>query len=79
MVSRLLEDQALNGITLDGARHAVPSTTTLPELETGDLDDLDPRFAHFGDGERVALIAHDDARLQCNGVVGIVPLLAAAW
>ena len=54
----------------------MPAAPALPELEALDLDDFDTGFAHLGDRVRVALVSHDDARLQGHHVVAVIPLLA---
>ena len=46
------------------------------ELEPLDRDDLDARLAQRGVGARVALVGDDDAGLERDDVVAVVPLLA---
>ena len=60
----------------DRAGHAVPAAAALAELEALDRDDLDARLAHLRDRERVALVGDDDAGLERDDVVAVVPLLA---
>src|SRR3981081_2464157 len=69
------EAVALDGITREGAGHAVTSAAPLAELEAGEPRDLDPGVAHPRDRVRVALVRDDHARLDRHGVVGVVPLL----
>ena len=54
----------------------MPAATSLAELEALDRDDLDAGLAHLRDRERVALVGDDDAGLERDDVVAIVPLLA---
>src|ERR687897_1289461 len=65
-----------HGVPQERTGHAVAAAAALAQLETGDLDHLDPRLAHLGDRVRVALVGHDDARLEGDDVVAVVPLLA---
>ena len=60
----------------DRAGHAVPAAAALAELEALDRDDLDAGLAHLRDRERVALVGDDDAGLEGDDVVAVVPLLA---
>ena len=46
------------------------------ELEALDRDDLDARLAQRGVGAGVALVGDDDAGLEGDDVVAVVPLLA---
>ena len=52
------------------------AATTAPEFGTGNGDDLDPRSAQQGIGIDVAVVSDDDARLEGDHVVAVVPLLA---
>src|SRR3954452_6114865 len=63
-------------IALQGACHAVPAAASLAELEAGDLHDVHARLAHLRDRVRVALVGDDNARLEGDDVVAVVPLLA---
>src|SRR5690242_2558323 len=67
---------ALDCIAGQRAGHAMASAAALAKLESRDRDDFDSRFSHLGDGVRVSLIRDDDARLDRDRVVGVVPLLA---
>jgi hypothetical protein len=66
-------------VALQRAGHAVAAAAALAELEAGDLDHLDTGLAHLGDRVGVALVGHDDARLEGDDVVAVVPLLALCW
>src|SRR5918993_2205397 len=65
----------LDRVPLQRARHAVPAAAALAELEALDLEHLDPRLPHLGDGVGVPLVGDDDARLEGDDVVAVVPLL----
>ena len=52
------------------------TAAALAQLEALDLDHLDAGLAHLGDGVGVALVGDDDARLEGDDVVAVVPLLA---
>src|SRR6187402_3865293 len=60
----------------DRARHAVPATSALAQLEALDLDHLDTGLAHLVDRVGVALVGDDHAGLEGDDVVAVVPLLA---
>ena len=53
-----------------------PPPRPLPSSKPCDLDHLDARLAHLGDRVGVALVGDDDARLERDDVVAVVPLLA---
>ncbi len=74
--SRPRSRASVDRVPLNRASHAVPTAAALAQLEPGDRDHLDAGLAHLADGVRVALVRHHHARLECNGVIGIVPLLA---
>jgi hypothetical protein len=54
----------------------VTAATACPQLDSGDRDHLDAGLAHFAEGAGVALIGYRDARLQGNGIVGVILLCA---
>ena len=53
-----------------------PPPRPLPSSKPCDRDDLDAGLAHLRDRERVALVGDDDAGLERDDVVAVVPLLA---
>ena len=53
-----------------------PPPRPRPELAGGDGDDLDAGLAQGGVGQDVAVVADDDAGLERDDVVAVVPLLA---
>src|SRR4051812_23210139 len=59
-----------------GAGHAATAAAAPAELAGVDGDDLDAGLAQLGVRERVAVVADDDAGLQGDDVVAVVPLLA---
>ncbi len=61
------------------AGHAVRATATASELEAFDGDDFDAGLAQRGVGAGVALVGDDDAGLEGNDVVAVVPLLALGF
>src|SRR5918994_2438693 len=71
-----LPSDPLHRVPQERTGHAVAAAAALAQLETGDLDHLDARLAHLGDRVPVALVGHDDARLERDDVVAVVPLLA---
>ena len=76
---RITDSMSVIGIqrvALERTGHAVPAATALAQLEALDLDHLDPRRPHAGDGVGVALVGHDHAGLEGDDVVAVVPLLA---
>ena len=54
----------------------MPAATPAAELGAGDGDDLDALLAELGVGVGVAFVGDDDARLEGEQVVAVVPLLA---
>jgi hypothetical protein len=66
----------LDTITLERAGHAVTTTASLAQLKTCNIDHFHTGLTHLGNGVGIALVGHHDARLQGDGVIGIVPLLA---
>ena len=66
----------LHRVPQERAGHAVAAAAALAELEAGDLDHLDAGLAHLGDRVGVALVGDDDAGLEGDDVVAVVPLLA---
>ena len=58
------------------AGHAVGAAAAPAELEALDGDDLDAGLAQRGVGAGVALVGDDDAGLEGDDVVAVVPLLA---
>src|SRR3954471_14273016 len=65
----------LDGVSLDRAGHAARASTATAELAARDGDDFDALLAQVGVGRDVALVAHDDAGLDGQEVVPVVPLL----
>ncbi len=53
-----------------------PPPRPLPSSKPVDLDHLDAGLAHLGDRVGVPLVGDDDARLEGDDVVAVVPLLA---
>ena len=53
-----------------------PPPRPLPSSNPSIVDDLDAGLAHLRDRERVALVGDDDAGLEGDDVVAVVPLLA---
>ena len=53
-----------------------PPPRPLPSSKPCDLDHLDAGLAHLGDRVRVAFVRDDDAGLERDDVVAVVPLLA---
>src|SRR5579864_6456841 len=62
-------------VALDGAAHAVRSPPAAAELGSGDRDHLNARLAQAGVGVDVAVIGDDDAGLEAQEVVAVIPLL----
>ena len=60
----------------DRAGHAVPAAAAAAQLGTDDRNDLDAGIAQRGVGLGVAVIGEHHPRLQSDGVVRAVPLLA---
>src|ERR671912_2187284 len=74
--TRMTTTSLLNWVSLHRAGHAVPAAAALAELEAANRDHLDPGVPHLFDRVGIALIGDDDTRLDGDGVVGVVPLLA---
>ena len=53
----------------------MPTATSLAELESRDLDDLDPGLAHPGYREGVPLVRDHHTGLEGDDIVAVVPLL----
>ena len=54
----------------------MPAATAFAQLEALDGEHFDAGLAHLGDGVGVALVGDDDAGLEGDGVIGVVPLLS---
>src|SRR5215831_16368884 len=64
------------GIAFQRAGHAMATAAALAELVSLDRDHLDAGLAQRGVGAGVALVGDDDAGLQRDDVVAVIPLFA---
>ena len=65
-----------SGVTGDWAGHAVAAAASAAELLAGDREDLDAGLRELRVRRLVALVGDDDAGLERDDVVAVVPLRA---
>src|SRR5947209_7630844 len=66
----------VNWIPDNRARHTMSTAATAAQLRAFNRDDLDTLLAQQCVGVDVSVVGDNDARLECNDVVAVVPLFA---
>ncbi|EGE57167.1 hypothetical protein RHECNPAF_470050 [Rhizobium etli CNPAF512] len=69
-------ETSVSRVAPDGACHAMAATTAAAEFGAANGDDLDPRLAQKRIRVGVAVVGDDDAGLERDDIVAIVPLFA---